>query len=216
MSTPNPTTPKPADEKPRTLGDLLYGNRSSHRVVEQEWVDLVKAIAARDEPAFGELYERTHRLVFTLVMRIAGNRQTAEELTVDVFHDVWCRASRYDPADGTVLGWIMNQARSRALDRLRFERRKKRVLPANMPAAETPAEARGDRIEAAELTRALRAALGTLTLHERQAIEAAYFLDLSYTDVAARLNQPLGTIKSRIRSGLRKLRTTLGADWKEP
>ena len=62
-------------------------------------------------------------------MRITANRETAEELTLDVFHDVWRRASRYDPADGTVLGWIMNQARSRAIDRVRFEQRKKRVDP---------------------------------------------------------------------------------------
>ena len=73
-----------------------------------------------------QLYEMAHRVVFTLIMRITANRETAEELTVDVFHDVWRRASRYDAANGTVLGWIMNQARSRAIDRLRFESRKKR------------------------------------------------------------------------------------------
>ena len=75
------------------------------------------------------LYERAHRAVFTFVMRITANRETAEEVTLDVFHDVWRRASRYQEADGTVLGWIMNQARSRAIDRLRFEQRKKRVQP---------------------------------------------------------------------------------------
>ena len=77
------------------------------------------------------LYERAHRVVFTFVMRITANRETAEEVTLDVFHDVWRRASRYQEADGTVLGWIMNQARSRAIDRLRFEQRKKRVRPEN-------------------------------------------------------------------------------------
>src|SRR5205823_12086449 len=67
-----------------------------------------------------------HRMVFTLAMRITANRETAEELTIDVFHDIWRRAARYDPVNGTVLGWIMNQARSRAIDRLRFENRKRR------------------------------------------------------------------------------------------
>ena len=71
--------------------------------------------------------KRTHRIVFTLMVRITNNRETAEELTLDVFHDVWRRASTYDPAGGSVVGWIMNQARSRAIDRLRFEQRKKRV-----------------------------------------------------------------------------------------
>ena len=65
--------------------------------------------------------------MFTLIVRITNNRETAEELTLDVFHDVWRRASTYDSAGGSVVGWIMNQARSRAIDRLRFEQRKKRV-----------------------------------------------------------------------------------------
>ena len=86
----------------------------------------MQSIAGGDQIALHALYEGSHRLVFTLIMRITANRETAEELTVDVFHDVWRRASGYDAANGTVLGWIMNQARSRAIDRLRFEGRKKR------------------------------------------------------------------------------------------
>ena len=84
-------------------------------------------MAAGDPLALHALYERTHRIVFTLIVRITHNRETAEELTVDVFHDAWRRAASYDPAGGSVVGWIMNQARSRAIDRLRFEQRKKRV-----------------------------------------------------------------------------------------
>ena len=124
-------TPPPIHGRPecetRTLGDLLYANKTTRRVSEQEWVGLVRAIAAGDEQALHALYEQTHRIVFTLTMRITGNRETAEELTLDVFHDVWRRASAYDPASGSVVGWMMNQARSRAIDRLRFEQRKKRV-----------------------------------------------------------------------------------------
>jgi DNA-directed RNA polymerase specialized sigma24 family protein len=93
-------------------------------VLEQDWAALVRAIAAGDQLALHALYERAHRIVFTLVMRLTANRETAEELTIDVFHDIWRRASDYDAASGTVLGWIMNQARSRAIDRLRFESRK--------------------------------------------------------------------------------------------
>ena len=100
---------------------------------EQDWVVLVQAIAAGDQLALHALYERSHRFVFTLIMRITANRETAEELTIDVFHDVWRRASRYDAANGTVLGWIMNQARSRAIDRLRFETRKKRSDGGDVP-----------------------------------------------------------------------------------
>ena len=110
---------------PATLGDVLYA-RSKALVPEQDWASLVQSIAAGDQLALHALYERAHRPVFTLLMRMTANRETAEELTIDVFHDVWRRASRFDAANGTVLGWIMNQARSRAIDRLRFEHRQKR------------------------------------------------------------------------------------------
>src|SRR5256886_16610176 len=109
---------------PATLGDVLYA-KAKASVPEQDWATLVQSIAAGDQLALHALYERAHRIVFTLIMRITANRETAEELTIDVFHDVWQRASGYDAANGTVLGWIMNQARSRAIDRLRFDGRNK-------------------------------------------------------------------------------------------
>ena len=146
-------------------------------------------------------------------MRITGNRETAEELTLDVFYDVWRRASGYDPANGTVLGWIMNQARSRAIDRLRFEQRKKRVDPhANESATAAEAAALPDVLELKEQSRALQHALTVLTSDERQAIEATFFAGLTYAEAAARLHQPLGTVKTRIRSGLHKLRQALAAE----
>jgi len=188
-----------------TLGSLLYANPQP-RVTEQEWVMLVESIAAGDQLALHALYERSHRVVFTLMMRITANRETAEELTIDVFHDVWQRASRYDAANGTVLGWIMNQARSRAIDRLRFENRKKRT--GDVPLAEVTADPR-DIIELHEQTHLLRTVLTALTPNEREAIEATFFAGLTHVEAAARLNQPLGTVKTRIRSALHKLRDAL-------
>jgi RNA polymerase sigma-70 factor (ECF subfamily) len=144
-------------------------------------------------------------------MRITANRETAEEVTLDVFHDVWRHASRYQNQDGTVLGWIMNQARSRAIDRLRFDQRKKRVGPeTENPLPTSAATAHPDDLIAVkQKTEALRRALAVLTPDERRAIEEAFFSELTYAEVAARLNQPLGTIKTRIRSGLHKLREAL-------
>src|SRR5260370_34900649 len=110
----------------RTLGGLLYISKSKVRVSEKEWVTLVQSIAARDQLALHSLYEQTHRIVFTLIVRLTNNRETAEELTLDVFHDVWRRAPTYDPAGGPVLGWILNQARSRAIAPRQFEHRQKR------------------------------------------------------------------------------------------
>jgi RNA polymerase sigma-70 factor, ECF subfamily len=197
------------------LGDVLYADRAGTLLLENNWVELVRCIAAGDERALHALYERTHRIVFTLVVRISNNRETAEEVTLDVFHDVWKRASGYDAANGTVVGWIMNQARSRAIDRLRLEQRKKRVNPyPDSPLPPTAASDPRETVELAQLQSVLRNALAVLAPQERQAIETAFFSELTYAEVAARLNQPLGTIKTRIRSGLAKLRATLGGTLK--
>jgi RNA polymerase sigma-70 factor (ECF subfamily) len=200
---------------PATLGDVLYA-KSKAPAPEQEWVTLVQSIAAGDQLALHALYERAHRPVFTLIMRITANRETAEELTVDVFHDVWRRAARYDAANGTVLGWIMNQARSRAIDRLRFESRKKRSVSGDeQPLADAAADP-CDVLELREQALWLRAALETLTPDERLAIETTFFAGLTHAEAAARLNQPLGTIKTRIRSALHKLRDRLTAETAKP
>ena len=194
-----------------TLGDILFADRKPS-TPESEWVALVRSIAARDPRALQALYQRTHRIVFTLIMRINRNRQTAEELTLVVFHDVWRRAPTYDAAHGSVVGWVMNQARSRAIDRVRFEQRKKRVGPhlGTEGSATGPHEA----VEFEEQARRLRGALVTLTSEERAAIEVAFFSGLTYAETAARLDQPLGTVKTRIRSGLDKLRHALAEETK--
>jgi RNA polymerase sigma-70 factor (ECF subfamily) len=200
---------------PAILGDVLYA-KSNAAVPEQDWATLVQSIAAGDQRALHALYERAHRPVFTLMMRITANRETAEELTIDVFHDVWRHASRYDAANGTVLGWIMNQARSRAIDRLRFESRKKRSHGADeKPLAEVIADPHGV-LELREQGESLRSALAALTPDERQAIEATFFAELTHAEAAARLDQPLGTIKTRIRSGLHKLRHALTVEGGKP
>jgi RNA polymerase sigma-70 factor, ECF subfamily len=195
----------------RTLGDLLYANQTHAPISEEVWIATIRSIGAGDQLALHSIYERTHRIVFTLIMRIVNNKETAEELTLDVFHEVWRRASTYDPANGSVVGWIMNQARCRAIDRLRYERRKKRVHNETDDsrtgnAAEDPQSA----FQIDEQSRLLRKALDILSPEERQSIETAFFSELTYHEAAARLNQPLGTVKSRIRSALIKLRSVLG------
>ena len=189
---------------------MLYANKATPRACEKDWVGLVQSIAGGDQLALNALYHQTHRIVFTLIVRITSNRETAEELTVDVFHDVWRRASTYAPADGSVVGWIMNQARSRAIDRLRFEQRKKRTYNhADSPVPATAAGGPQEAFDVLEQGRLLRHALQVLTPGERQAIETAFFSELTYSEAAEKLNQPLGTVKTRIRSGLEKLRQAL-------
>jgi RNA polymerase sigma-70 factor (ECF subfamily) len=150
-----------------------------------------------------------------LIMRIVRSRETADELTLDVFHDVWRRAATYDPANGSVLGWILNQARSRAIDRHRFERRRKRVNPFEGEPVDAVAAGCDELIASGDRARAVRIALEGLTANERVAIETAYFSDMTYVEVAARLNAPVGTIKTRIRSALQKLRNALADDGPE-
>lgn len=177
---------------------------------EQDWVGLVRSVASGDQRALQALFERTHRLVFTLAVRITSNRETAEEVTLDVFHDVWRRASTYDAANGSVVGWIMNQARSRAIDRLRFDQRQKRVN--HDPERPLPATDERDPQQVFDLReqgQRLRMALTVLTPAERQAVEVAFFSELTYHEVATRLDEPLGTVKTRIRSALTKLRQAL-------
>jgi RNA polymerase sigma-70 factor, ECF subfamily len=217
------TSPSPVTEgecNPKgTLGALLHVPTADAEqpVLEAGWVRLIQQVAAGDELALHEIYQRSNRIVFTLIMRVTRNRETAEELTVDVFHDVWRRASRYDATGGTVVGWIMNQARSRAIDRVRFEQRKKRVNPyPDEPALECAVAGSDEVSHTEERRRALQDALQELTPAEREAIESAFLGELSHAEVASQLNQPLGTVKTRIRSGLAKLRRSFATAVKQP
>jgi RNA polymerase sigma-70 factor, ECF subfamily len=195
----------------KTLGDILYADKSKIRVSEDEWLRLIQAIVGGDQGALHSLYEQTHRIVFTLIVRIIMNRETAEEVTVDVFFEVWRKASTYDPANGSVIGWIMNLARSRAIDRLRFDQRKKRVntYPHDLrPTTDIVDPQQACLFE--EQSRLLRDSLQVLSTEERRVIETSFFSELTYEQTASKLNQPLGTVKTRIRSGLGKLREAMG------
>jgi RNA polymerase sigma factor (sigma-70 family) len=194
---------------PLTLGDVLYAGSSQTLVSEKNWVRLAEAVAEGDASALHALYERTHRPVFTLMVRLTSNRETAEELTVDLFDDMWRKACRYDPAKGTVLGWVMNQARAKAIDWLRLEQLQKGPQAASeggLLIIDAPDYR--DVMQFNEQSGRLRAALTQLTPEERAALEIAFFSELSYTAVATRLKQPSSAIKARIRSGLRKLAAT--------
>jgi RNA polymerase sigma factor (sigma-70 family) len=193
------STGLPPNEKRKsgTLGSLLYANRAKSCVSEQEWVGLVRSIGMGDQSALHALYERTHRIVFTLFLRLPSHPPTAEELTLNVYQDVWRTAAKYDATAGSVLGWIMNLARARVTRWSTFERRESD--PGPQP------DDQDNGIDASPQARLLRKALTVLTLQERQAIEVAFFSLLTYQEVSARLNEPLAIIKARIRSGLGKL-----------
>lgn len=210
MTKANSTNEGQPEPERKRLGDLLYGNKGKAPVTEAHWVNIVRSIAAGDQVALHSLYQQTYWLVFTLILRITNNRETAEEVTLDVYHDVWRRASGFNPAGGSVIGWIMNQARSRAIDRLRFEQRKKRIngYPDD-PLTRVPDRDPQEACQLEEQSRMLRHAMEVLTAEERQVIETAFFSEMTYQEAASKLNQPVGTVKTRIRSGLTKLRQAL-------
>jgi RNA polymerase sigma-70 factor, ECF subfamily len=201
----------PSDPPRATLGSVVYPAATKGSTPESLWVSLIRSMAAGDQAALRELYQRTHGLVFTLAMRLTQDKHISEELTLDVFHDLWRRAAEYDPAGGTVVGWIMNQARSRALDRMRFERRQKRVNPFPDDPAAAAVDSSDHLVESGQRGAVLRAALGVLSPQERKAIELAFFSENTYAQVAVILDEPLGTVKTRIRTGLLKLREALAS-----
>ena len=181
--------------------------------VGSEQLDLIRRIQAHDQQAFGLLYDRLAPLVHALIQRIVGDTTEAEEVLMETFWQVWHGAASYDPLRGTVEGWIITMARSRALDCLR---RRRRPGTPTTSAPETPQDALAwpdATPEAAvlqdERARAVTAALATLPEEQRLAIELAYYQGLSHREIAQRLAQPLGTIKTRLRLGLTRLRNAL-------
>ena len=172
----------------------------------------VSRMAGGDSSALSDLYDRHARAIYSLALRILADAAEAEDVVQDVFTQAWRQATRYDAARAPVAGWLMIMTRARSLDRLR--RRRARITTTEMdPATPHPRDPELDQ-EAlaitAEQAEKLRGALGVLPDGQRTAIELAYYEGLSQSDIAARLQQPLGTVKTRIRTGLLKLRDALG------
>ncbi len=172
---------------------------------------LVSAVAAGDAEALGELYDATAGRTYAIALRITRRTDEAEEVVCDVYHQVWRQAGRFDPARGSVPGWLATIARSRALDRIR------RRDPAELRAepAETPGGSASPDPEsllaAVEEGTALHRALRELTDEQQRMLAFAYFEGLSHSEIAARTGAPLGTVKTHIRRGLQTLARLLPA-----
>ena len=170
--------------------------------------DLIRAMAAGDRDAFARFYDRYAPLVFPLVLRIVGERADAADVLQDVFWEVWRSAAAYDPARGTPEAWIVMRARARAIDRFRAVRRRGETFVAPVDEAVTAAAAdpRGDPAARTEERELVATALALLPPPQREVIELAYYAGLSQSEIAERLEQPLGTVKTRIRMALARLR----------
>ena len=167
-----------------------------------------------DDAALAELYDRHARPVYSLALRILQDAADAEDVVQEVFTQAWRQASRYDPSRGAPAAWLLTMARSRAIDRLRARRVRPDGLglPDNLrdipdpPDKSTPADA---QLVSAEQVERVRKALSALPLLQRVALELAYYEGLTHAEIAERLEQPLGTVKTRIRLAMLKLRDVL-------
>lgn len=187
------------------------GDSPESRARDQELIGFVQRIAKSDQSALAALYDSTNRLVYGLILRVLGDASTAEEVLLDVYTQVWRQAASYDTSRGTPLAWLTTIARSRAIDRLRSgwqDQQRKEPLDL-LNDRETNAASPEEMTVASELQRFVRSALASLSPEQREVIELAYYGGLSHSEIATKLNQPLGTVKTRTRLGMIKLRESL-------
>ncbi len=196
-------------------------NKTSHTVAtkrkketaypDQGWAELIGRMSNGDQSALAELYDQSSRLVFGMVRRVVNDRSAAEEITLDTFHQVWRQARNFDSERGRPSSWVITIARNRAIDRLRatrWDRQEQTPLEDVTPflAAEgTPEQS----TYLSEQQKLVRAALANLKTDQRQLIEIAFFAGLTHQEISDKLSLPLGTIKTRIRAGMIKLRELL-------
>ena len=171
-------------------------------------VALLDRIAGRDAGAVGELYDRHSRLLYGLILRIVRDRSEAEEILQEVFVLVWNRVATYNPGLGPPAAWLVGIARNRAIDRLRANSARRRAIESARIDVESHENPESDAV-LGEQQRAIRQALQTIPREQRDLIEEAYFLGFTHSELAERHKLPLGTVKTRIRSGLLALRGQL-------
>ena len=178
---------------------------------EQRLATLIERIVHGDQQALGALYDATSAYVYGLAVRIVQDQAAAEDVTIEVYTQIYQQASHYDASRGTPSAWLLMLTRSRALDRrrresLRQQREEPLEVAASTPsAAPTPEEWSSER----DIQRAVQSALALLCPKQRQVIEITYYEGLSHSEIAAKLGQPLGTVKTRIRTAMVALRGLL-------
>ena len=180
----------------------------------RDQADLMLAMARRDKTALSRLYDSLSRPLYSLALKVTNDSADAQDIVQDVFLQLWLKAADYTPARGSVFSWAATLTRNRAIDRIRMRRRRAEIIhesAADIPGADTGAgeNTAADKLGLQEQATVVRAALLSLPHEQRSAIELAFFTGLTQQEIAARLHEPLGTVKARIRRGLLKLRESL-------
>jgi RNA polymerase sigma-70 factor (ECF subfamily) len=179
---------------------------------EQRQAELIRGAAGGDQNALAALYDATNRMVYGLLLRILADASAAEEVLLDVYEQVWRQAAQYSRERGSPLAWITTIARSRAIDRLRRSRREQQhtePLEGIVATAHAGGTSADELVMEGEVRAVVRKALDSLTPEQREVIELAYYKGMSHSEIAAARNLPLGTVKTRTRLGLMRLRELL-------
>ena len=176
----------------------------------QEIAALISSVADGDQHAMSQLYDTTRRMIYGLVLHIVGDEGVAEEVLLDVYMQAWRQAASYDAERSSPLAWLTTIARNRAIDRLRSGKQEwQRQTSLETITQQSTKENVEEGAHITELQTIARTALDALSPEQREAIELAYYGGLSHSEIAERLNQPLGTMKTRIRLGMMKMREIL-------
>jgi len=182
----------------------------------REHAGLLQAMARGDKAALARLYDLLSRPLYALALRVTSDAAEAQDVVQDVFLQLWHKAADYSPARGSVFSWAATLTRNRAIDRVRMRKRRSEIVQtsaADIYGGDTGASdaTSADQLWVAEKATAVRQALSSLAPEQKAALELAYFSGLTQQEIAARLQEPLGTVKARIRRGLMKLREILSA-----
>ncbi len=184
--------------------------------VARQQAELMAAMARGDKSALARLYDQLSRPLFSLAFRVTNDRAEAQDIVQDVFLQLWHKAADYAAGRGSVFSWAATLTRNRSIDRVRMRKRRQEIVHESAPdihGGDTGAT-EGDSATALwlhEQAAAVRTALAALGTDQKSAIELAFFSGLTQQEIAEKLNEPLGTIKARIRRGLLRLRETLPA-----
>jgi RNA polymerase sigma-70 factor, ECF subfamily len=183
---------------------------SESSIDQESEIELLRRVGQGDRKSFEDLYDRFSGVLFSTALQILNDHREAEDVVQDVFVQIWDKAKLYDAARGKPLTWAMTLTRNKAIDRLRSAQRRYRlqdqVEKETKVTSQVALKDSSEEVEILEKSRLIRAAVMELSKEQREAIELAFFSGLTQNEIAQELNQPLGTVKARIRRGMLRLK----------
>jgi RNA polymerase sigma-70 factor (ECF subfamily) len=202
----------PAFTASSVVNSLFFATSVNEQEAQDRDIELLRQIAAGDRASFAEFYDRHSTLMFSVACKILNDTNEAEDVLQDTFMQIWEKASKFDSKLGKASSWAAILVRNKAIDRIRASQRRTRLAEEAGAEQATTApitDTANENLYGHEKAQMIQSAIGELPTEQRQAIELAYFSGLTQDQISKKLNEPLGTIKARIRRGLLKLRDQL-------